>query len=54
MNGAGSIRFSELFADTVQAHGLFWAWCEYVERNKMPEWEWQFWVEATGTGSCAL
>lgn len=43
MNGAGKIRFSELFADTILAHGELWAINYYTKRG-MQEWELMFWL----------
>jgi hypothetical protein len=47
MQGKGSVRFGELFADTVRVHGLAWAVAHYAKRG-MPLWECLFWVRATG------
>lgn len=46
MQGKGSIRFAELFADTVQAHGVAWAAAHYAKKG-MPLWECMFWLRAT-------
>lgn len=45
MNGSGQVRFSELFADTVSAHGTEWAYVYYCKQQGMPTWEWQFWLD---------
>ena len=44
MNGKGQIRFSELFADTVNTHGLRFAWAYYVTKHGMQPWEFRFWL----------
>jgi hypothetical protein len=42
------MRFSELFIDTVNTHGIAWAFQHYTKgKNKMSEWEFWFWVNAT-------
>ena len=48
MNGKGSIRFSELFKDTVECHGEWFAFCHYVIKHKMQEWEYYFWLKVIG------
>ncbi len=53
MAGKGSIRFAELFADTVRAHGVKWAASYYAKRG-MPLWECLFWLRATGVAKVAL
>lgn len=50
MQGKGSIRFAELFADTVQAHGVAWAAAYYAKKG-MPLWECVFWLRATAVRS---
>lgn len=47
MHGTIHIPFSELFADSVRAHGTIWAWKHYVQKGKMPEWEYKFWLLST-------
>lgn len=42
MKGNQTIRFSELFADTIGTHGVLWAHAYYV-RHGMEEWEFSFW-----------
>ena len=42
MNGTQTVKFSELFADTVRAHGLQWAHLHYTSKG-MKEWEFRFW-----------
>ncbi len=49
MKGNGSIKFSELFADTVQCHGVAWA-ASYYAKHGMQCWEFLFWLKVTGTG----
>ncbi len=44
MHGTPTIPFSELFADSVRAHGTIWAWNHYVKKGKMKEWEYKFWL----------
>ena len=46
MRGTPSITFSELFADTIRTHGETWAFCHYVIKHKMAEWEFNFWKKA--------
>jgi hypothetical protein len=48
MSGAGQIRFSELFADTVRTHGLAWSQQYYCGKHKMPAWEFEFWCVLVG------
>lgn len=48
MNGKGNVRFSELFADTVAAHGAEWAHRFYCGKHGMAYWEFRFWLRATG------
>lgn len=45
--GWQGIRFSELFADTVKAHGVIWAHSHYCKKGKMAEWEFNFWLCVT-------
>lgn len=40
------MRFTELFVDTVNTHGVEWSHWHYV-RNGMEEWEFWFWIKAT-------
>jgi hypothetical protein len=44
MSGSQNIRFSDLFADTVNTHGLRFARKHYVIKHGMQEWEFQFWL----------
>ena len=46
MNGADSVRFSDLFLDTVRAHGLAWAWKHY-SRKGMTRREFRIWARST-------
>lgn len=46
MSGKGSVRFSELFKDTVECHGILWSW-QFYKTNGMPDWEFGFWLRAT-------
>ena len=46
MQGKDSIRFSEMFADTVECHGVQWAARHYAKRG-MAMWEVLFWLRAT-------
>lgn len=46
MQGKGSIRFVELFRDTVECHGLAWAVRHYKARG-MEAWEVVFWLRAS-------
>ena len=43
MNGKGNIRFNELFADTVNCHGIVFAFDYYCGKHGMPVWEFIFW-----------
>lgn len=45
MSGNENIRFSKLFADTVNAHGTIWAW-EYYSRQRMSQREFRIWRKA--------
>jgi len=47
MRGSLSVRFSELFADTIQTHGVVFALCYYCKRG-MTEWEFAFWMRSLG------
>ena len=42
MNGKGTVRFSELFADTLLSHGYDWTRNYYLEHG-MSEKEFQVW-----------
>ena len=46
MQGKDSVRFSELFKDTVETHGMLWARNHYT-KNGMADWEFAFWMHAT-------
>jgi len=43
MRGSITVPFSELFADTVNTHGIQWA-KEYYLKNGMQLWEFNFWA----------
>ena len=45
MHGSIAIPFSELFADTVNAHGAEWARKHYT-KGGMSAWEFSFWLNA--------
>ena len=45
MRGSGSIRFSELFRDTVETHGVSWAFQYYCRKHGMQPWEFAFWCK---------
>lgn len=49
-HGTPALPFSELFADTVRAHGVAWAWSYYTTRGRMAAWEFNFWLRATFGG----
>ena len=42
MNGSQSVRFSELFADTLCAHGVMWSF-DYYTSHGMSELEFSLW-----------
>lgn len=44
MNGKGSVRFSELFADTARVMNETEMYCYYVLKGKMADWEFRFWM----------
>lgn len=44
MSGKGNVRFSELFADTVETHGWDFAHKYYTGTHGMRFWEFQFWA----------
>ena len=46
MSGTPAVPFSDLFRDTVQAHGVPWAWA-YYSRRGMTRLEFRFWARAT-------
>lgn len=48
MRGTIQVPFSSLFADTVQTHGVEWAYKHYVKKGGMQMWEFEFWAKATG------
>ncbi len=48
MKGSLTIPFSELFRDTINMHGVCWAWAYYVRRHGMSEWEFDFWERYHG------
>lgn len=43
MNGSGSIRFSDLFADTVMTHGVVWSQNYYTKKG-MSKVEFGLWL----------
>ena len=43
LKGYNDVLFSDLFADTVNAHGVSWAHTYYCLDNGMPEWEFVCW-----------
>lgn len=43
MKGSQQIRFSALMADTVNTHGLMWAYEYYCKKHGMAFWEFCFW-----------
>lgn len=43
MTGSPTVRFSDLFADTVATHGVAWAHRHYIRRG-MPAWEFGVWL----------
>lgn len=45
MKGSIAVRFSELFADTVEAHGFEWARCYYAKHG-VTAWEFDFWLRS--------
>ena len=42
-----SIHFSELFTDTIRAHGLRYCFEYYRVKHKMELWEPLFWINST-------
>lgn len=48
MSGKGNIRFGELFASTLQRHGVVFAEAHYVRRHRMPRWEFAVWLAIVG------
>lgn len=46
MSGTPAVPFSDLFRDTVLAHGVAWAW-SYYSRRGMPQWEFRHWCRVT-------
>lgn len=53
MNGKNGIKFSELFADTLQNFGYDWCLWHYQVENGMEAWEFDFWVRnVTETITC--
>lgn len=47
------IRFSDLFADTVKCHGIYWS-ATYYKKRGMPVWEFLYWLKVTRLGSMPL
>lgn len=45
MSGVKTVRFSDLFADTVNTHGTIWAWNYYSKRG-MSQKEFRIWRKA--------
>lgn len=43
MHGTLNVPFSQLFADTVNTHGVAWSQ-RYYTSHGMPAWEWEFWL----------
>jgi len=54
MSGTPTIPFSALFADTITKHGRSFGFDHYVCRKRMPVWEFQFWLRATGTQAAPM
>ena len=50
MNGSLTLRFSEMFADTVATHGSDWARQHYT-RNGMTDTEFFLWVAICGVAA---
>lgn len=48
MAGNQEVRFSELFRDTVETHGIEWAYGYYVCKHGMQYWEFLFWANSLG------
>lgn len=46
-HGTPAVPFSELFSDTVRAHGAAWAMAYYTTTGRMSAWEFEFWMRAT-------
>ena len=44
MSGKGNVRFSDLFLDTLNTHGLAFCHAYYVTQKGMAEWEFKFWA----------
>lgn len=49
MQGKGNIRFSDLFKDTAETHGIEFAYNYYVRKHNMAYWEFRFWLNSTDT-----
>lgn len=52
MRGNQTIRFSELFADTVLTHGIAWA-AKHCAKRGMASWEFMHWLRSTGVAKVA-
>jgi hypothetical protein len=47
MSGTPEVTFSTLFADTLNTHGMAWAWNYYGVKGKMSRKEFRIWAKAT-------
>lgn len=47
MKGTESVRFSDLFADTLNTHGVKFAHRHYVTKGGMPQWEFRHWMKVS-------
>lgn len=45
MFGTKQVRFSELFNDTMETHGYWFAYDYYVAQNGMGDFEFSCWVK---------
>lgn len=44
MQGNLNLGFNQLFADTLEKHGLSYCFKYYYLKRKMPLWELEFWI----------
>jgi hypothetical protein len=49
MHGTITVPFSLLITDTIQTHGVVWAWAYYSKRG-MARWEFRLWAKLAVCG----
>lgn len=49
LSGTDTVHFSSLIADTINTHGVVWAWA-YYSKHGMSRWEFRLWAKAVVIG----